>query len=103
MKGTTNYTNLTNGQGILRLAPRMVANLVPLCTTSLRVIANAVKQSREKAYGKQLIWIASFLANRRFDNAKRVNDAKRVKRQRQYNLCPFRRLRLKFSQTNLCN
>ena len=40
----------------------MVTNLVPLCTTSLRVIANAVKQSREKAYGKQLIWIASFLA-----------------------------------------
>ena len=40
----------------------MATNLVPLCAASLCVIANAVKQSREKAYGKQLIWIASFLA-----------------------------------------
>ena len=31
------------------------------------------------------------------------NDAKRIKRQRQPNLCPFRHLRLKFSQTNLRN
>ena len=34
MKGTTNYTNLTNGQGILRLAPRMGTNLLPLHVTA---------------------------------------------------------------------
>ena len=56
--GATNYTNVTNGDArILQLAPRMTANLVSLC-----VIANAVKQSREKVFGKQLVWIASFLA-----------------------------------------
>ena len=42
MKGTTNYTNLTNGEGILRLAPRMGTNLD--CFTSF-----AMTQSDDQA------------------------------------------------------
>ncbi len=72
--GTTNYTNVTNCDArILRLAPRMVTNLVSLC-----VIANAVKQSREKMFGKQLVWIASFLAMTRSGSLDSLISAKRV-------------------------
>ena len=72
--GTTNYTNVTNCDArILRLAPRMVTNLVSLC-----VIANAVKQSREKMFGKQLVWIASFLAMTRSGLLDSLISAKRV-------------------------
>ena len=39
MKGTTNYTNLTNGKGILRLAPRMGTNLD--CFTSFAMTQSA--------------------------------------------------------------
>ena len=72
--GTTNYTNVTNCDArILRLAPRMTTNLVSLC-----VIANAVKQSREKMSGKQLVWIASFLAMTRSGLLDSLISAKRV-------------------------
>ena len=72
--GTTNYTNVTNCDArILQLALRMVTNLVSLC-----VIANAVKQSREKVFGKQLVWIASFLAMTRSGLLDSLIGAKRV-------------------------
>ena len=72
--GTTNYTNVRNYDArILQLALRMVTNLVSLC-----VIANAVKQSRAQVFGKQLVWIASFLAMTRSGLSDSLISAKRV-------------------------
>ena len=46
MKGTTNYTNLTNGQGILRLAPRMGTDLD--CFTSFAMTQSASRFAAAK-------------------------------------------------------